>query len=168
MGNKNIMPGDTTIIKSFADSNRTKNKFIWYRNRSILPSIPDTVNRLFVFYSTIGKYHMVVTDSNRCAASSDTIEIKAALAAEQEMYLFPNPVQHSTKIVFMPLPHNKTLIKVISNGGLVIRNKQINTSNIIGNMVYDLELIQLPKGVYAIEIVTGSGRMIAHKQFIKL
>lgn len=34
-------------------------------------------------------------------------------------------------------------------------NKQINTSNIEGNMVYDLVVTQLPKGVYTVEIVTG-------------
>lgn len=168
VGNQNIMPGDTTILKSLADSNRTKNKFTWYRNGTKLSALPDTANRLFVFYSTIGKYHFAITDTNKCIANSDTLEIKAALAAEQEMYLFPNPVQHSTKIVFKPLANDKTFIKVVSNGGLVMMNKQINTSNIFGNMVYDLTLTQLPKGVYTIEIVTGSGRIIAHKQFIKL
>ena len=111
---------------------------------------------------------MTITDTNKCTATSDTIEIKVALAAEQEMYLFPNPVQHSTKVVFKPLANDKTFIKVVSNGGLVMMNKQINTSNIVGNMVYDLVLTQLPKGIYTIEIVTGSGRIIAHKQIIKL
>ena len=111
---------------------------------------------------------MTITDTNKCMATSDTIEIRADLAAEQEMYLFPNPVQHSTKVVFKPFPNDKTFIKVVSSGGLVMMNKQINTNNIIGNMVYNLELTQLPKGVYAIVIVSGSGRIIAHKQFIKL
>ncbi len=57
--------------------------------------------------------------------------------------------------MFKPLTNDKTFIKVVSNGGLVMMNKQINTSNIVGNMGYDLALTQLPKGVYTVEIVTG-------------
>ena len=47
-------------------------------------------------------------------------------------------------------------------------NKRVNTGGSTGNFVYDLELSMLPKGIYNLELVTGAGRIIARKRFVKL
>jgi hypothetical protein len=133
-----------------------------------LDAIPDTTNKLFVFYSTIGRYNIAVTDTNLCTSISDTIDIRADLTTEQQIYFFPNPVTNSAKIIFTPLTNSSTYLKVISNNGVIMINKRVITGTTTGNFVYDLELAQLPKGIYNLELVTGAGRIIARNRFVKL
>ncbi|OYW80633.1 MAG: hypothetical protein B7Z27_03430 [Sphingobacteriia bacterium 32-37-4] len=168
VGKQNILPGDTTRLIASADSGKVISKILWYRNGTQLNSTPDTTNKLFVFYSTIGRYNIAVTDTNLCTSISDTIDIRADLTTEQQIYFFPNPVINSAKIIFTPLTNSSTYLKVISNNGVVMINKRIITGTTTGNFVYDLELAQLPKGIYNLELVTGAGRIIARNRFVKL
>jgi hypothetical protein len=168
LGKQNILPGDTTRLTASADSGKVISKILWYRNGTQLDAIPDTTNKLFVFYSTIGRYNIAVTDTNLCTSISDTIDIRADLTTEQQIYFFPNPVTNSAKIIFTPLTNSSTYLKVISNNGVIMINKRVITGTTTGNFVYDLELAQLPKGIYNLELVTGAGRIIARNRFVKL
>lgn len=168
LGKQNILPGDTTRLIASADSGKVISKILWYRNGTQLNAIPDTTDKLFVFYSTIGRYNIAVTDTNLCTSISDTIDIRADLTTEQQIYFFPNPVINSAKIIFTPLSNSSTYLKVISNNGVIMVNKRIITGTTTGNFVYDLELAQLPKGIYNLELVTGAGRIIARNRFVKL
>lgn len=167
-GKSNILPGDTTRLMAGADSGKVISKILWYRNGTQLNSIPDTTDKLFVFYSTIGRYNIALTDTNLCTSISDTVDVRADLTTEQQIYFFPNPVINNAKIIFTPLTNSSTFLKVISNGGVVMINKRIITGSTTGNFVYNLELAQLPKGIYNLELVTGAGRIIARNRFIKL
>ena len=129
---------------------------------------PDTTDKRYVFYATIGRYNVAITDTNLCTSVSDSVDIRADLTTEQQLYFFPNPVQNNAKIIFTPIANNSTFLTVISNGGVVMLNKRVNTGGSTGNFVYDLELSLLPKGIYNLELVTGAGRIIARKRFVKL
>ncbi|TAG08210.1 MAG: T9SS C-terminal target domain-containing protein, partial [Sphingobacteriia bacterium] len=95
-----------------------------------------------------------------------TIAIRADIAINQTIYLFPNPVQDIAKIIFTPIANNTTYLKLVSSTGLVMINRKIAT-NTTGNTLYELDVSQLPKGVYNVEIVTGVGRVIGSKRLIK-
>ena len=56
----------------------------------------------------------------------------------------------------------------LQGAGDAMLNKRVNTGGSTGNFVYDLELSLLPKGIYNLELVTGAGRIIARKRFVKL
>lgn len=168
LGKQNILPGDTTRLLAAADSGKVVSKILWYRNGNLLNAIPDTTDKLYVFYATIGRYNVAITDTNLCTSVSDSIDVRADLTTEQQLYFFPNPVQNTAKIIFTPFVNNSTFLKVISNGGVIMINRRINTGGSTGNFIYDLELSQLPKGIYNLELVTGAGRIIARKRFVKL
>lgn len=168
VGKQNILPGDTARLVATADSGKVVSKILWYRNGTQLNAIPDTTDQLYVFYATIGQYNVAITDTNLCTSISDSVFVRADLTTEQQIYFFPNPVVNTAKIIFTPLTNSSTFLKVISNGGVVMINKRINTGTTTGNFVYDLELTQLPKGIYNLELVTGAGRIIARNRFVKL
>ncbi len=168
LGKQNILPGDTAKLVASADSGKVVTKILWYRNGSLITSIPDTTDQLYVFYATTGRYNVAITDTNFCTSVSDSVDIRADLTAAQQIYFFPNPVVNNAKIIFTPLTNSSTFVKVISNGGVVMINQRVNTFNTTGNFTYDLDLRQLPKGIYNLELVTGAGRIIARNRFVKL
>ncbi|MFX6040440.1 hypothetical protein ABTE96_20955, partial [Acinetobacter baumannii] len=81
-------------------------KAFWYKNGTLLNAVPDTTKTLKVFYNTTGKYYAELADSNFCSSNSNEVEIVADLATGQSMYLFPNPVKNSTKIIYSAFSTN--------------------------------------------------------------
>ena len=164
---QNLLPGDTAFLKVKADSGRNISKAFWYKNGSLQSLIPDTTITLKVFYNGVGAYYSEIIDSNTCSTKSNIIEIKGDIAQQQSMYLFPNPVQNTTKLIFAAIPNNSTYVKVISVNGIVIINKKIPTA-ISGNSAYDLDLSTLTPGTYDIQLISGTGTIISTKRVIKL
>ncbi len=163
----NILPGDTATLIASADLGRNISKVLWYRNGSLLNTLPDSLKELHVFFGTVGSYYVKLVDTNLCSTQSNTIAIRADIAINQTIYLFPNPVQDIAKIIFTPIANNTTYLKVVSSTGLVMINRKITTNN-TGNTLYELDVSQLPKGVYNVEIVTGVGKVIGSKRVVKL
>jgi large repetitive protein len=163
----NLLPGDTTLILAKAETLRSFNRVLWYKNGTYQNTIPDSTKLLRVFYRGVGKYFAEIIDSNLCSSISNEVEIKADIIPGAALYVFPNPVQTSTKVIFTALPNNVTYVKVISEAGLVHMNQKIATTS-VGNTAYDLDLSKLPKGVYEIQIITGVGRIIGTRRVIKL
>ncbi len=163
----NLLPGDTALLMASADSGRNISRVIWYRNGVLLNAVPDSLRLLPVFFGTVGNYSAKIIDTNLCASESNTIAIKADIAINQTIYLFPNPVQDIAKIIFTPISNTATYLKVVSSTGLVVINRKITTAN-TGNTLYDLDMSQLPKGVYNIELVNGVGKIIGSRRIIKL
>ena len=83
------------------------------------------------------------------------------------MFLFPNPVERTTKLIFTAIPNIPTYVKVISINGIVMINQKIPTA-ISGNTVYDLDLSGLFTGTYDVQLISGSGTVISTKRVIKL
>jgi len=164
---QNLLPGDTAFLKLKADSGKNISKAFWYKNGSLQSSVPDTTSTLKVFYNAVGTYYAEIIDANTCSSKSDAIEIKGDIAKQQTMFLFPNPVQTSTKLIFAAIPNNTTYVKVISINGITMMNQKIPTS-ISGNTVYDIDLSSLNTGTYDLQLVSGSGTVISSKRVIKL
>lgn len=164
---QNLLPGDTTFLQVEADSGRNISKTFWYKNGSLQPFVPDTTKTLKVFYNGVGAYYAEIVDANTCSSKSTIIEIKGEIAQQQSMYLFPNPVQSTTKLIFTPIPNSTTYVKVISINGIVMMNQKIPTT-LNGNTVYDLDLSALNTGTYDVQLIAGSGTVISTKRVIKL
>lgn len=162
----NILPGDTAVLKARADSGSAFSKALWYKNDRLITGLQDDLKVMNVFFNTVGSYYVKLVDSNLCSTQSNTIHIRADLATNQTIYLFPNPVQDRVKIIFTPIANNTTYIKVVSSTGLVMINKKITPVS-VGNELYELDVSSLPKGVYNLEIITGLGRNIGSKRLIK-
>lgn len=164
---QNLLPGDTAFLQLKADSGRNISKVFWYKNGSLQSFVPDTTVTLKVFYNGVGAYYAEIIDANTCSSASNIIEIKGELAQQQTMFLFPNPVQRTTKLIFTAIPNNLTYVKVISINGIVMINQKIPTS-ISGNTVYDLDLSNLYTGTYDVQLISGTGTVISTKRVIKL
>ena len=164
---QNLLPGDTAFLQLKADSGRSISRVLWYKNGSLQFRLPDTTATLKVFYNGVGKYYAEIIDANTCSSKSDTIEIKGEIAQQLTMFLFPNPVQNTTKLIFTAIPNATTYVKVISINGIIMMNQKIPTV-INSNTVYDLDLSNLNTGTYDIQLISGSGKMISSKRVIKL
>jgi hypothetical protein len=164
---QNLLPGDTVFLKEKADSERNVSRALWYKNGSLQSFVPDTTSTLKVFFNGVGTYYAEIIDANNCSSKSDTILIKGDIAQQQTMFLFPNPVVSSTKLIFTAIPNTTTYLKVTSINGNVMMNQKISTV-INGNTVYDLDLYKLNTGTYDVQLISGSGALINSKRIIKL
>ena len=164
---QNLLPGDTAFLKLMADSGRNISKTFWYKNGSLQAFVPDTTSTFKVFYNGVGAYYAEVVDANTCSSTSNIIEVKGEIAQQQTMFLFPNPVERTTKLIFTAIPNIPTYVKVISINGIVMINQKIPTA-ISGNTVYDLDLSGLFTGTYDVQLISGSGTVISTKRVIKL
>ncbi|MFM9653815.1 T9SS type A sorting domain-containing protein, partial [Streptomyces galilaeus] len=86
--------------------------------------------------------------------------IVADLATGQSMYLFPNPVKNSTKIIYSAFSTNVIYLKVFSISGLELINTKIPPAVVGVNNTYDLDLSSFPPGTYEVQLITGVGRII--------
>lgn len=163
-----ILPGDTSFLRAQADTGKTFSKAFWYKNGTLLSGIADTTKTFKVFYSTTGKYAVELADSNFCASKSNEVEVVADLASGQSMYLFPNPVKNSTKIIYSALSTNSIYLKVFSTAGIELINKKIPSAIAGVNNMYDLDLSTLPPGTYEVQLITGVGKVIGSKRIFKL
>lgn len=163
-----ILPGDTSFLLAQADTGKTFSKAFWYKNGTLLSSVPDTTKTLKVFYSTTGKYYAELADSNFCSSKSNEVEVIADLATGQSMYLFPNPVKNTTKIIYSAFSTNVIYLKVFSTTGLELVNKKIPSAIAGVNNSYDLDLSSFPPGTYEVQLITGVGRIIGSKRIFKL
>ncbi|HJV19749.1 MAG TPA: T9SS type A sorting domain-containing protein [Sediminibacterium sp.] len=165
--NPSILPGDTSILVAKPDSANIARKYSWYRNNIPVSGLPDLKDSLKVFYGGVGTYYVQVSDSNNCTSQSAEVEVKAEIAQNQNVYLFPNPVQTTTRLIFTPVPNAVTYVKLINLSGVVLMNKKIATAA-TGNTVYNLDLSAMPKGVYDVQVLTGPGKMIGTRRILKL
>ncbi|TAH14502.1 MAG: T9SS C-terminal target domain-containing protein [Sphingobacteriia bacterium] len=167
LAKSSLLPGDTAFLQVKPDSLQSINKTLWFKNGNPQSTIPDTTKTLNVFYNNFGTFFVQVNDSNRCSSTSNSVEVKGEIAQQQTMYVFPNPVQSSTRIIFAADPNNVTYLKIISSNGTVHSNQKIPTSN-VGNTVYDLNMSNLIPGIYDIQLYTGTGKVVETKRVIKL
>jgi hypothetical protein len=58
-------------------------------------------------------------------------------------------------------------VKLVNLNGLVLINQKVPTAA-TGNTVYDLDLSELPKGIYDLQILTGPGKLIGTRRILKL
>ncbi|MFZ2783896.1 MAG: T9SS type A sorting domain-containing protein [Sediminibacterium sp.] len=165
--NPSILPGDTSILVAQADSGNIARKYGWYRNNSLVSGLPDQTDTLKVFYGGVGAYYVEVSDSNLCMSKSAEVEVKAEIAQNQNIYLFPNPVQTTTRLIFTAVPNVVTYLKLVNLSGVVMMNEKIATAA-TGNTVYNLDLSEMPKGIYDVQVLTGPGQIIGTRRIIKL
>jgi sugar lactone lactonase YvrE len=167
LAKSSLLPGDTAYLQVKPDSLQSINKTLWYRNGNLQTAIPDSTKTLKVFYNNVGSFYVQVNDSNFCRSTSNTVEIKAEIAQQQSMYVFPNPVKDLTRIIFATIPNNTIYLKIISSNGVVLSNQKIPTSA-VGNTVYDLDLSNYIPGTYDIQVYSGTGKIIDTKRVIRL
>jgi hypothetical protein len=163
-----ILPGDTSFLRAQSDSGRTFSKAFWYKNGTLLNNVADTTKTLRVFYNGSGKYFVELADSNFCSSKSNEVEVIASLVSGQAMYLFPNPVKQSTKIIYSALPTNVIYVKVFSTGGIAFINRKIPSAQTGVNNTYDLDVSMLPPGTYEVQLITGVGKVIGSSRIFKL
>ena len=103
-----------------------------------------------------GYYHVVVTDSNGCSASSDSLFINLVSVNEYEddqILFYPNPagdvlnvvVQENTDLFF-------ELVLTNIYGQIVITPIKLD-----GKKEIEIGVQQLPKGVYFLNLINRSG-----------
>jgi sugar lactone lactonase YvrE len=163
-----ILPGDTSFLRAQADSGKTFSKAFWYKNGTLLSNVIDTTKTFKVFYNATGKFYVELADSNLCVSKSNEVEVVASLVSGQAMYLFPNPVKTSTKIIYSALSTNVVYLKVFSTSGLELINKKIPSAVTGINNTYDLDLSLLPPGTYEVQLITGVGKLIGSRRIFKL
>lgn len=162
-----ILPGDTALLVARPDTGNIARKYTWYRNNTPLTGLADLTDSLKVFYAGVGTYYVQVADSNSCISQSGEVEVKADIAQNQNIYLFPNPVQTTTRVIFTAVPNVVTYVKLVNLNGLVLINKKVPTAA-TGNTLYDLDLSELPKGIYDLQVLTGLGQVIGTRRILKL
>ncbi|MFC2186461.1 T9SS type A sorting domain-containing protein [Fulvivirgaceae bacterium LMO-SS25] len=74
-----------------------------------------------------------------------------------QAYLLPNPAQEQVRISIQK-PDNvaETTVKIVSMAGVEVRSEQINTAT----TELDINLSQLSKGIYLVEITHGTERIV--------
>ena len=167
VGNTTLRPGDTSFLKAAPDAGKLAKQLKWFINTSPIRWLPDTSRYLQLNFSMPGRYYVEITDSNKCTSRSSVVEIKNEIGDDKKLFVFPNPVYSTTKILFSTVLNQVTYISVTDMHGKLLIQKKLPVMP-VGNMMYDLELATLARGMYDIQLVTGLGTVIGTQRIIKL
>lgn len=149
-GKPNISQIGDTLISSSQHDNQ------WYRNDTLLMN--DTSQDLII--TSLGDYWVsTVNEVNGCATSSDTLVIsgiRQLSAIGNNLSIYPNPFT------------DDVAIKINASAGN-LRGWNMQVTDVLGRILYtkpslnynnDIDLSDLPNGIYFISVVNTAGKAV--------
>jgi hypothetical protein len=163
-----LLPGDTTYLLVKSDTLKSISEVRWFKNSAFQPQSSDTLFKWIRFYSDLGRYEAEVVDTAGCFSRSNAIDLTAAAIPREAVYIFPNPVVQTTRLVFTA-PAGQTFLQltVIGYQGQVVKSERI-LANQFGSTQYDLDLSRQLPGTYEVRVQNRTGGTVFTKKLIKL
>lgn len=157
-----IIAGQFTVyLDAGASSNATA--YTWdFGNGTTGSGSQDTV-----LFTTNGVYTIVLSASNACGTSTDTITINANVSLKDNplansLNVYPNPAQYSFTISFPVLGSADVQISLRDAQGRSLIN--LNDRSQGGKYHQEIDVSSLVRGIYMLEIKSGS--LTAHRRII--
>jgi hypothetical protein len=125
----------------------------WYRNGVLQQNI-DTV----FINAQSGNYHVVVTDNNICVAQSNSFKhtrLSLSIIIANSVKIYPNPANEFLTIE--NLNKEDLNVMIMSVNGQIVINKEID------NQIENLNLTNVPSGIYLLKISLKNGEFIHYK-----
>ena len=137
----------------------TYKSFQWYLNNT--PIIGATSNSHSIIAD--GKYHIKVTNIGGCEAFSDTItydatSIKSSFLYSYDIKIYPNPTNKNLQIA----SGNLICYQLKSITGKLLLQETKCSKN------HELELSNLPDGLYILTLIDSSGVLIGNEKISKI
>jgi len=116
---------------------------------SVYLSISDTINNLNLF----------INKSNITSIRNENLEI-----SEEDFKVFPNPASDFLNISLENMNAKIDKIEVINNLGQTILGDNLRNTNVKN---YQIDISNLPKGLYILRIMQLDSKLFISKKFIK-
>jgi chitodextrinase len=118
-----------------------------------------------VVYLGNGVYNIVLTATNACGTSADTIAVNVNIGLidnplASSLNVYPNPAQYSVNVSFREVGSADVQITLRDAQGRNVIN--MNDRMQSGNYSKDLDVSSLARGIYMLEIKSGS--LTAHRR----
>ncbi|MBK9464145.1 MAG: HYR domain-containing protein [Chitinophagaceae bacterium] len=156
-----ILPNQTTTLHAttFPAGGGT---FTWFYNGTVIPGEttsslgPLTINQL-------GTYRVVYTDGNGCVGTSANFEVTGAVS--NEIWVYPNPNFGQFQVRFFNQTNEPATVNVYNAAGQKVYQRSIVTGGTTYTQI-DIDLGFKANGIYIVQVVNGSGKLLAAKRII--
>jgi len=156
-----ILPNQTTTLHAttFPAGGGT---FTWFYNGTVIPGEttsslgPLTINQL-------GTYRVVYTDANGCVGTSANFEVTGAVS--NEIWVYPNPNFGQFQVRFFNQTNEPATVNVYNAAGQKVYQRSIVTGGTTYTQI-DIDLGFKANGIYIVQVVNGSGKLLAAKRII--
>jgi hypothetical protein len=132
----------------------------WYYNGNSIPGATE----YFYVAAQSGNYNVVATDNNDCEVEAAIFDVIASILqtgpAGQELFIFPNPVKDVLEIKIPVRSPGRATVEVYNLPG-----EKVHSGNFPGSMAFDLNVSELPPGIYILRVLQGDHRFYA--RFVK-
>lgn len=137
----------------------------WFKDGSAtaIPGITGaSYNGLTV--DDIGTYTVRYTDANGCSAVSNVITVSGA--ASGNLYVYPNPNMGIFNVRFFNQTGETATVTVYDAKGTRVYQRQMVTTTAYTSMEIDLRSRTSASGVYIVEVVNSTGKIMGSKRVI--
>ena len=134
--------------------------FEWYRTGAVVSTGQNLEN------AEAGSYLLKVIDANGCAAYSNVIKVETVVGAketgqlEEQVLLFPNPASDYVTIQWQTDEWLFPTFEMFDISGRRIEGLQIKNKINSGYVLFDLDLRNVPCGLYELKVVTERGTLL--------
>ena len=155
-----ILPTQTITLT--ATVNPPGGSFVWKFNGGTLTGITgSSVGPLTV--DVAGIYRAIYTDPNGCVTTSADIVVSAL--ASDNLYVYPNPNTGNFHVRFYNRINEPITINIFDSKGTKVYNKALAT--ILPYTELDVDINHMPAGVYLVQVVNSTGKVVGVKGVIK-
>ena len=155
-----LLPNQTTTLNAF--TNPSGGTFTWFFNGTTIPGVtgsslgPIGINQL-------GTYRVVYTDPNGCIGTSANLDVTGTVS--NQIWVYPNPNFGQFQVRFFNQANEQATINVFNAAGQNVYQRSLTTGGTPYTQI-DIDLGLKANGVYIVQIVNGSGKLLAAKQII--
>jgi hypothetical protein len=157
-----LTPGINTTISATAIPAGSYS-FQWYRGNVLIPGA--TGGSLPVYIDGLGEYSAIVTNTNGCSARSNLLSIRDS--ASSDIFIYPNPSTGRFQVrYYHPAGAGavtRTIVVYDAKGAKVFVQQ---FASLPGYSRMDVNLTNLQRGVYLVDLRDGKGARIASAKLL--
>ena len=156
-----LLPNQTTTLNAFTNP-AGGGTFTWFFNGTAIPGVtgsslgPIGINQL-------GVYRVLYTDLNGCVGTSANLDVTGAFS--NQIWVYPNPNFGQFQVRFYNQVSEPATVTVFNAAGQRVYQRSLTTGGTPYTQI-DIDLGLKANGVYIVQIVNGSGKLLAAKKII--
>ena len=120
----------------------------WYRDLKLIQE--NGTKQYYQTFRNPGTYYVMTTDTNGCINSSNSIDI----AGKKSMSVYPNPASYSFALKLENFSDGRVVVEIFNSAG--IKMKEIQVESINDNLLKQIPIIGLDKGIYVVKVTENN------------
>jgi hypothetical protein len=156
----NILPNQTTTLT--ATANPSGGSYAWSFNGT---AIPGATGQSYgpIGIDALGSYRVTYTSTAGCTATSADFQVTGAIS--DVLWVYPNPNRGIFQVRFYNQSNEPATILVFNMKGQKVYERKVVTGATTYSQI-QVDLGMKANGVYNVQLVNGSGKVLGAKQII--